>query len=279
MAMTSIAELLQRATQIKPNAIERIDAEFLMAYVLAKPRSWLYAFSDRNLSDEQAAAFESALVRRLAGEPVAYITGRRGFWSFDLHVTPDTLIPRPETELLVELALACLHPEQKSTVLDLGTGSGAVALAIASERPQAQVIAVDYSEAALAIAMGNARQLKLANTQFFHGSWFAPVTGKRFDTIVSNPPYIENSDPHLQQGDLRFEPSSALTPGPDGLADLRIITAQAPKHLHSGGWLLVEHGYDQGEAVRELFAHAQFKNISTEQDLEHRDRVTMGQLL
>lgn len=279
MAMTSIAELLQRATQIKPNAIERIDAEFLMAYVLAKPLSWLYAFSDRNLSDEQAAAFESALVRRLAGEPVAYITGRRGFWSFDLHVTPDTLIPRPETELLVELALACLHPEKKSTMLDLGTGSGAVALAIASERPQAQVIAVDYSEAALAIAMGNARQLKLVNTQFFHGSWFAPVTGKRFDTIVSNPPYIENSDPHLQQGDLRFEPSSALTPGPDGLADLRIITAQAPKHLHSGGWLLVEHGYDQGEAVRELFAHAQFKNISTEQDLEHRDRVTMGQLL
>lgn len=249
-----------------------------MAHVLAKPRSWLYAFSDTKLSAEQVAAFQDTLARRLAGEPIAYITGRRGFWSFELQVTPDTLIPRPETELLVELALACLHPAHSTTVLDLGTGSGAVALAIASERPLAQVTAVDYSDAALAVAIGNARQLKLANTRFLQGDWFAPVAGRRFELIVSNPPYIESADSHLEQGDLRFEPSAALAAGPDGLADVRQIVAQAPLHLQAGGWLLVEHGYAQGKAVSSLFAQAQFVEISTVQDLEQRDRVTIGRM-
>jgi release factor glutamine methyltransferase len=276
--MTDIATLLQQATQAKPRAIERIEAEFLIAHVLAKPRSWLYAFSDTTLNAAQQTAFHDALARRLAGEPIAYITGRRGFWSFELQVTPDTLIPRPETELLVELALACLHPAQNATVLDLGTGSGAVALAIASERPLAQVTAVDYSADALAVAIGNARQLKLANTQFLQGDWFAPVAGQRFELIVSNPPYIETGDAHLQQGDLRFEPSAALAAGADGLADLRQIVAQAPLHLQAGGWLLVEHGYAQGAAVRELFAQASFSEISTERDLENRERVTLGKL-
>jgi release factor glutamine methyltransferase len=216
--------------------------------------------------------------RRVAGEPVAYITGRRGFWSLDLHVSPDTLIPRPETELLVELALEHLPASGPVTVLDLGTGSGAIALALAKEQPLARIIAVDASLAALSIAQANAAELRVGNIKFMHGDWYAGLAGQRVEVIVSNPPYIEAADAHLGQGDLRFEPRSALASGEDGLDDIRVIVAEAPEHLSPNGWLLIEHGWNQGAAVRRLFSTAGFVDVVTEQDLEQRDRVTLGHL-
>lgn len=256
--------------------MDRIDAEFLLAHVLERPRAWLYAHADSLLLPGQLEAFRALQARRLNGEPVAYLTGQRGFWSLDLQVTPDTLIPRPETERLVELALAFLHPGRPAAVLDLGTGSGAVALAIARERPFSQVTAVDISPAALAVAAANGRRLQLGNVFFEHGDWFSSLGGRRFDVIVSNPPYIEDGDTHLAQGDLRFEPRLALASGPDGLDDIRLIAAQAGQHLLPGGWLLLEHGWQQGAAVRALLAAAGFVEVQTEPDLEGRDRVSLG---
>lgn len=255
---------------------DRIDAEVLLAYALSKPRSWLIAHADDELSLEHALAYKLLIEQREAGEPVAYITGRRGFWSLDLEVTPDTLIPRPETELLVELALEHLPHDKACDVLDLGTGSGAIALAIARERPQAQVIATDASAGALAVAQRNARLHHIANASFAHGDWFAPVGDRRFDVIVSNPPYIESGDTHLQQGDLRFEPMSALASGQDGLDDIRRIVRDAGLHLVPGGWLLFEHGWNQGDAARTLLGDAGFVEVSTARDLEQRDRVSLG---
>jgi release factor glutamine methyltransferase len=255
---------------------DRIDAEVLLAYALSKPRSWLIAHADDELSLEHASAYKLLIEQREAGEPVAYITGRRGFWSLDLEVTPDTLIPRPETELLVELALEHLPHDKACDVLDLGTGSGAIALAMARERPQAQVIATDASAGALAVAQRNARLHHIANASFAHGDWFAPVGDRRFDVIVSNPPYIESGDTHLQQGDLRFEPMSALASGQDGLDDIRRIVRDAGLHLVPGGWLLFEHGWNQGDASRTLLGDAGFVEVSTARDLEQRDRVSLG---
>lgn len=255
---------------------DRVDAEVLLAYALSKPRSWLIAHADDELSLEHASAYKLLIEQREAGEPVAYITGRRGFWSLDLEVTPDTLIPRPETELLVELALERLPLDKACHVLDLGTGSGAIALAMARERTQAQIIATDASAEALAVAQHNARRHHVGNVSFEHGDWFAPVGDRRFDVIVSNPPYIESSDPHLQQGDLRFEPMSALASGKDGLDDIRRIVRDAGLHLVKGGWLLFEHGWNQGDAVRVLLRNAGFVELSTARDLEQRDRVSMG---
>lgn len=255
---------------------DRVDAEVLLAYALSKPRSWLIAHAEDELSLEHASAYKLLIEQREAGEPVAYITGRRGFWSLDLEVTPDTLIPRPETELLVELALERLPLDKACHVLDLGTGSGAIALAMARERTQAQIIATDASAEALAVAQHNARRHHVGNVSFEHGDWFAPVSDRRFDVIVSNPPYIESSDPHLQQGDLRFEPMSALASGKDGLDDIRRIVRDAGLHLVKGGWLLFEHGWNQGDAVRVLLRNAGFVELSTARDLEQRDRVSMG---
>lgn len=255
---------------------DRIDAEILLSYVLDKPRSWLIAHANDTLSPDHAAAYALLLEQREAGEPVAYITGRRGFWSLDLEVTPATLIPRPETELLVELALERMPIDQLSGVLDLGTGSGAIALAIARERPAAQVTATDASSDAIVVAQRNARRHHIGNISFVHGDWFAPLGDKRFDVIVSNPPYIESNDPHLQQGDLRFEPMSALASGADGLDDIRRIIRDAGLHLTPGGWLLFEHGWQQGDAARALLRDAGFVELSTVRDLEDRDRVTLG---
>ena len=255
---------------------DRVDAEVLLAHALGKPRSWLIAHADDELSLEHASAYKLLVERREAGEPMAYITGRRGFWSLDLEVTPATLIPRPETELLVELALEHLPRGQACRVLDLGTGSGAIALAIARERPQAQVVATDASAEALAVAQRNARVHHIGNASFVHGDWFAPVSDRCFDVIVSNPPYIERGDPHLQQGDLRFEPMSALASGQDGLDDIRRIVRGAVLHLVPGGWLLFEHGWNQGGAVRALLGAAGFVELSTARDLEQRDRVSQG---
>jgi release factor glutamine methyltransferase len=252
------------------------EAALLLAHVLDRSRSWLYAHGDAPVPARDLGRFEQLVARRAAGEPVAYLLGTRGFWRFDLAVTPDTLIPRPETELLVELALARIPEQAAARVADLGTGSGAIALAVAGERPQAQVVAVDLSLEALGVARGNAATLGIGNVEFRSGDWLAPLSGERFDLIASNPPYIAEGDVHLAQGDLRFEPRGALASGVDGLDAIRTIAAAAPAHLHDGGWLLVEHGWEQGAAVRALFTGAGFVDVATERDLEQRDRVTLG---
>jgi release factor glutamine methyltransferase len=253
---------------------EPADAEALLLHLLGKPRSWLFAHAEDDLDVAVQTAYAALLARREQGEPVAYITGHRGFWSMDLQVSPATLIPRPETELLVELALARLPGAASCRVADLGTGSGAIALAIASERPRADIVATDTSPEALEVARCNAQNLRLPNVTFMHGDWLAPLAGKFFDLIVSNPPYIENSDPHVQQGDLRFEPATALVSGFDGLDDIRRIAGTAFGHLVDGGWLMFEHGWNQGKAVRSLLERIGYSDVFTAPDLERRDRVT-----
>jgi release factor glutamine methyltransferase len=251
----------------------------LLAHVLQRSHAWLYAHGDDILASADLARYQALLERRVAGEPVAYLTGTRGFWRFDLQVTPDTLIPRAETELLVELALERLPADRDLEVADLGTGSGAIALALAHERPRAQVFACDASAAALSVARANASALDLGNVAFREGDWFAPLAGERFDLVASNPPYVAEGDPHLGEGDLRFEPVSALSSGNGGLDDIRRIVAAAPAHLLPGGWLLIEHGHDQGDAVRALMQGAGFAEVETRRDLEQRDRVTLGRRL
>lgn len=272
--MPTVADLLKHAS----TQIERGDAQWLLAHVLQRDAGWLFAHDDAVPDAQQIAAFERLVTRRAAGEPVAYLTGLRGFWTLQLQVSPATLIPRPETELLVELALARLPDDgQPRRIADLGTGSGAIALAIASERAHVQVLATDFSADALAIAQANAARLGISHVHFAHGDWFAPLAGQCFDVIVSNPPYIELGDAHLQQGDLRFEPASALSSGADGLDAIRTIIAHAGAHLHHGGWLLLEHGYNQAQAIRALLQAVGFTQIRTHQDWEQRDRVTLGQ--
>ena len=275
----SLRQVVAEASARLGGVEARHEAELLLLHVLDRPRSWLFAHSTDPLATADQAAFEALLARRVAGEPVAYLTGRRGFWTLDLEVDPATLIPRPETELLVELALERLPPERTLQLADLGTGSGAIALALASERPQAQVLATDASPGALAVAARNAARHELRNVRFAEGGydWYAPLQGARFDLIASNPPYIASDDPHLEQGDLRFEPATALSSGVDGLDDIRRIVDGGQAHLLPGGWLLIEHGWDQGAAIRALFEAAGFTDVQTVQDLEQRDRITLGQ--
>ena len=273
--MSDVRDALAAATR---RLGERADAELLLLHVMHKPRSWLFTHADDALDMDVQTAYEALLGRREAGEPVAYITGRRGFWTLELEVTPATLIPRPETELLVELALQRLRPDFGGRVADLGTGSGAIALAIARERPHAQVVATDASKAALEVARRNARRHAIGNVDFVHGDWLLPLAGKCFELIVSNPPYIEAADPHLARGDLRFEPASALASGSDGLDDIRRIVDSARRHLDPSGWLLLEHGWNQGAAVRALLLHAGYMQIVTAQDIERRDRVSGGRV-
>ena len=254
----------------------RTDAERLLMHALGVDRAWLFAHALEPVEVGDAARFQALVARREQGEPVAYIIGRQGFWSLDLDVTPATLIPRPETELLVELALERLPADAPSAVADLGTGSGAIALALAHERPQARVVATDRSAVALEVAQANARRLGLDSVEFAQGAWFAPLAGRRFDLVVSNPPYIEDADPHLARGDLRFEPREALASGADGLDAIRALAADAGAHLAKGGWLLVEHGWTQGAAVRDLFEAAGFDSVFTARDLAERERVTGG---
>lgn len=273
--MPDVRHMLAAATQ---QLGERLDAELLLLHVVRKPRSWLFTHADEVLDTDVQTAYAHLIERRVAGEPVAYITGHRGFWSLNLEVTPATLIPRPETELLVELALQRLPTDSACSVADLGTGSGAIALAIARERPHAQVVATDASVDALDVARRNARRHGIGNVTFAHGDWLAPLAGRRFELIVSNPPYIEAADAHLGQADLRFEPASALASGADGLDDIRRIVRDAASHLHPGGWLLFEHGWNQGDAVRALLHEACYAEVFTAQDLERRDRVSGGRV-
>ena len=268
----TVAGLLAQARR----RIDPADADLLLAHALGRSRTWLLAHGDDGIAAAEAARFTALVDRRAAGEPVAYLTGSRGFWTLDLAVTPATLVPRPETELLVELALERIPADAEARVADLGTGSGAIALAIAKERPRARVVATDASEAALEVARGNARRHRIGNVEFRHGDWLAPLQGERFDLVASNPPYIALGDPHLDEGDLRFEPPSALSSGSDGLDAIRAIARAAPAHLRAGGWLLLEHGWEQGGAVRALLHEAGFAEVATERDLEGRDRVTLG---
>lgn len=273
--MPDVRQALAAATQ---RLGDRAEAELLLLHVLQRPRSWLFAHADDMLDMDVQTSYHALLARREAGEPVAYLVGHRGFWTLDLEVTPATLIPRPETELLVELALQRLPPGFSGRVADLGTGSGAIALAIARERPQADVIATDASAAALAVARRNAQRHAIGNVRFAHGDWLAPLADQRFELIVSNPPYIEADDPHLARGDLRFEPASALASGRDGLDDIRRIVDGARHHLTPGGWLLFEHGWNQGDAARALLDAAGYAEVFTAPDLEQRDRVSGGEL-
>jgi release factor glutamine methyltransferase len=268
--MIDVATLLRGAAA----RVDPVDAALLVAHALGRTRSWLYAHGDDPVDEAAREACERLFARRAAGEPVAYITGHRGFWRFDLRVTPDTLVPRPETELLVELALERLPEGKPLRIADLGTGSGAIALALAHERPQAHVVAVDASAAALDVARGNARALAIANVEFRAGDWLQPLGGETFDLIASNPPYIAVGDPHLD--DLRHEPALALSSGADGLDAIRTIVRDAPSRLVAGGWLLLEHGLEQGAAVRALLSAAGYADVSTARDLEQRDRVTLG---
>jgi release factor glutamine methyltransferase len=271
-----IAGTVQALLQAAVGRIDAFEAELLLSHAIGKSRTWLYAHRTDHVADADAARYDALLARRVQGEPVAYLTGRRGFWAFDLQVSPQTLIPRPETERLVELALERIPPEPGQRLADLGTGSGAIALALAHERRQAQVIATDISEGALEVARGNAALLRLNNVTFRQGDWCAPLAGERFDLIASNPPYIADGDPHLREGDLRHEPARALSSGPEGLDAIGTIVHDAPAHLLPGGWLLIEHGWRQGEAVRALLAMSGFHTIHTDRDLEGCDRVTIG---
>ncbi|MFK0311716.1 peptide chain release factor N(5)-glutamine methyltransferase [Pseudomonas sp. NPDC090233] len=274
--MTIIASLLRNA-QLPDSPSERLDAELLLAAAIGKSRSYLHTWPERIVSSEHAEIYASYLQRRRAGEPVAYILGQQGFWKIDLEVAPHTLIPRPDTELLVETALE-LQPATPAKVLDLGTGTGAIALALASDRPGWQVTAVDRVDEAVALAERNRQRLGLGNVKVLASHWFSSLAGGRFDLILSNPPYIAAEDPHLIEGDVRFEPSSALVAGADGLDDLRLIISQAPQHLLAGGWLLLEHGYDQAPAVRELLAAQGFIEVASRKDLGGHERISLGRL-
>lgn len=273
--MPTIESLLKSA-ELPDSPSPRLDAELLLAHALGQSRSYLRTWPEREPDAAQCAAFAALLERRRAGEPVAYLLGRQGFWSLDLEVAPHTLIPRPDTELLVETALA-LGPGGPARVLDLGTGTGAIALALACERPAWQVLGVDRVSEAVQLAERNRARLGLGNVRFVESVWFSTLGGERFALIVGNPPYIAADDRHLNEGDVRFEPASALVAGEDGLDDIRRIVAEAPEHLEAGGWLLLEHGYDQAEAVRALFAARGFAAVESRRDLGGHQRITLGQ--
>nr|WP_269670633.1 peptide chain release factor N(5)-glutamine methyltransferase [Stenotrophomonas sp. SY1] len=267
----------EAATRL-PGEEARHEAELLLLHALGVDRAWLFSHADDAVDEQARQRFELLVTRRAEGHPLAYLTGRRGFWTLDLQVNTATLIPRPETELLVEQALARLPADDMVRVADMGTGSGAIALSIASERPLATVMATDVLGPTLAVAVKNAQAHGLENVWFRRGHWYTALGADRFDMIVSNPPYIAAGDPHLQQGDLRFEPPPALASGADGLDAIREIIGGAHEHLVPGGWLLLEHGWDQGPAIRGLLEQAGFIEAQTVQDLEQRDRVTLGRL-
>ena len=259
-----------------PSDDPRLEATALLAHCLEKPRSYLFAHDEEELPRKASKEFAKLIKRRCKGEPYAYVIGRREFWSLELEVNSNVLIPRPDTEVLVEAALKHIPPDLPCLVADLGTGSGAIAIAISHERPQAQITATDISAKALVVATANAERLVPTRVEFKKGDWLDCLEGERFDVIISNPPYVAVRDPHL--ADLPYEPTKALVAGADGLDELIRLIPEAPDHLRKGGWLLVEHGSDQGEEVRKLFLNAGFSNVATRFDLAGSERVTQGQV-
>lgn len=251
------------------------DAEILLSFVTARARTYVLAFGETELAADQLQVLEQLATRREQGEPIAYLVGEREFWSLPLSVSSATLIPRPDTECLVEQALALL-PVTPCRILDLGTGTGAIALALASERPDCAVVGVDIQADAVALACHNAEKLAIENVCFLQSSWFDTVSG-RFTLIASNPPYIDANDPHLNEGDVRFEPHSALVAPAEGIASLDEIIRRAPAYLEAGGWLLLEHGWQQADAVQKLLNTAGFSAVMTHKDYGNNDRVTVGQ--
>jgi release factor glutamine methyltransferase len=276
LAVSTVRQLLAEGAAALPGEDARFEAELLLAHALGRTRAWLFAWPEFEPDAALRAAYGRLIQARRVGEPVAYLTGRREFWSLDLAMSPAVLIPRAETERLVELALEKIEPARAVVLADLGTGSGAIALALARERPSARMLATDASADALAVAQANARRLGIGNVRFAQGDWCEALGDERFDVIVSNPPYIEAADPHLGRGDLRFEPAAALASGADGLDAIRAIATGARGRLRDGGWLLLEHGYDQGPRVRDLLSGLGYVAVSTARDVEGRERVTLG---
>lgn len=274
--MYTIKQVLTDAVAKLNNEEATIEARILLEKTLAVNSAWLISHAEDSVDLDTLSLFEALIQRRVNGEPIAYILGEREFFGLNLKVTPDTLIPRSDTETLVETALAKIPDDQPSKVLDLGTGTGAIAIAIARHKPNADVMAVDLSAAALDIAMSNVHQLAISNVTCVQSDWFNALDAMRFDVIVSNPPYIEVKDQHLKQGDLRFEPISALVSGEDGLSDIRIILKNVLVYLKPQGWVMLEHGYLQGPSVQELMAEAGLVDIETIQDLAGNDRVTIA---
>jgi release factor glutamine methyltransferase len=269
---------LEAALNLDPGSA-RIEVQCLLQAVLQVNRAWLLSHPEQSLAAEQYERYLALFERRLSGEPIAYLLGEREFYGLAFKVSPATLIPRPETELLVDLALQRIPQQGTCRVLDLGTGSGAIALSIAHVRPNAEVVAVDASAAALEAAQFNMQRLGLGNVRLSHSDWFSALHGERFDMIVSNPPYIAAGDAHLALGDVRFEPRTALASGTDGLDDIRRITAQAKDHLNNNGWLLFEHGYGQAAQARALLQQAGFTGVFSERDLAGIERVSGGSCL
>ncbi len=272
----NVRELLAEGRrQLAAEPVGGLEAETLLGEVLSVSRAWLYANPEQCPAPHLNQRFLQLIGRREAGEPLAYLTGTREFWSLPLKVTPEVLIPRPETELLVETALAYIPTDAAWRIADLGTGSGAIALAIASERPRCEIHATEYSKAALEVAKENAQTLAPGRVEFHAGCWLTPLTGK-FQLLISNPPYVASDDPHLQRGDCRFEPVDALTPGRDALASIRHIASESLHYLEQGGMLAFEHGYDQGAEARQMLVELGYREVGTCSDLEQRDRVTSG---
>jgi release factor glutamine methyltransferase len=285
MSSASIQALLQlhgrqleAALSLDPSSA-RIEVQCLLQAVLQKNRAYLLTHPEQPLDADQHVRYMALYERRLSGEPIAYLLGEREFYGLPFKVSPATLIPRPETELLVELALQHIPKHGQCRVLDMGTGSGAIALSIAHARPDAEVVAVDASSAALEVAQSNALRLGPGNVRLLHSDWFNALHGERFDMIVSNPPYIAAGDVHLSQGDVRFEPRAALVSGADGLDDIRRIAAQAKDHLNTNGWLLLEHGYNQAAQIRALLQQAGFTGVLSVRDLAGIERVSGGYLI
>lgn len=272
--MLSIRDALAQANQLNSDSA-RLDVELLLCHLLQKNRSWLFTWPEKTLDTVQEAEFQQLFARRLAGEPVAHITGQRDFWSLTLKVNSSTLIPRPDTETLVEWALTLALPEQ-AKVLDLGTGTGAIALALAVERPCWTITATDINPDAVQLARVNAVAHQL-HVNVMTSRWFESISPQQFDLIVSNPPYIPADDPHLAQGDVRFEPHSALVADHQGLGDIQRICTGARSFLATGGWLGIEHGFDQAKPVQEIFTRAGFDAVRTVEDLAGQPRITVGQ--
>jgi len=277
--MPNLAELvLNYQSKLHESDSALLDIELLLAHVLDKDRSYIKAFPEIELDDDQSQQFIQLIGRRIKGEPIAYILGSKGFWTLDLSVSEHTLIPRPETELLVETAIELITDGQ-ARVLDLGTGTGAIALALAAERPSWQITACDMSAEAVALARDNAKRCGLSHVEILQSNWFAELKPCRYGLIVSNTPYIAADDPHLSQGDLRFEPHTALVSADKGLSDIKHIIQRAPDFLFDGGWLALEHGYNQGASTRQLLQDAGFSQVKTLTDLAGVDRVSIGQWL